>query len=256
MRTAALALALLFAAPALAPAEAEAAKFSKAEKKAFEDEVKAAFPGKAWALKDLPIKSGMAMMVPFVAPIAEITPQGTTIDTTGVATAGFGAATTVWYGVRPYDTVELEEVDFDDDEVTLVFHGVGDSDGRDTEIAIRGFRTFTEARAAVEELVTSVDPVAANPDWPEEIARAIARRVLVNGMNKRQAYLVVGEPLGATVQDVDGKKVEIWRPRQSDGVKIGYAAAVRATGYPLEIRFEDGKLVNMGTSSTGGVSLD
>lgn len=256
MRTATLALALSFSVPALAPAEAEAAKFSKQEKQAFEDEVKAAFPGRAWALKDLPIKSGMAMMVPWVAPIAEITPEGTTIDTTGIATGGFGAVSTVWYGVRPYDTIELEEVDFDGDEVTLVFHGVGDSDGRDTEIAIRGFRTFAPVRAAVEELVTSADPVAANPDWPEAISKAIARRVLVNGMNKRQAYLVVGEPLGATVQEVDGKKVEIWRPRQSDGLKIGYAAAVRATGYPVEIRFEDGVLVNMGTSSTGGVSLD
>jgi hypothetical protein len=39
-------------------------------------------------------------------------------------------------------------------------------------------------------------------------------------------------------------------------MKIGYSAGVTATGWPTELRFEDGILVGIATTSTGGVSLD
>jgi hypothetical protein len=69
-------LALLSSAPALAgggPSKAGAARFS--------DELQAACPDGAWALKDLPARSGMTMMSSWLAPVPEVSPAGFKIET-------------------------------------------------------------------------------------------------------------------------------------------------------------------------------
>lgn len=256
MRTAALAAVLFAAVPVLAAAPVLAGGLSKAEQKAYTAEVKAAYPGPVWALKDLPVKTGFTMMVAWVAPIAEVTGETITIDSTARTAMGYGSATSVWFGVRPNDTLELKDVEHDDGAVTVVFKGVGRSSGRDTKIRVRDATTFAAVKGAFEQLVTTVSPIEANADWTDEVKKAVEGRVLVNGMTKRQAYLVVGEPTEASTKEEDGKKVEIWKPRQNDGMRIGFGGSVTATGFPSEIRFEDGKLVGVATSSTGGVSLD
>ncbi len=94
------------------------------------------------------------------------------------------------------------------------------------------------------------------PDWSDEVKAAIRNRQVINGMTKRQAYLVVGEPDSASSREEDGKKIETWKPRQTNGMKMGYATRVEGTGYPGELRFVAGKLEGVATTSSGGVSLD
>ena len=232
---------------------AHAAGLSKADRKAFEDEVKAAYPGTVWALKDLPVTSGFTMGAAWIAPIVEVTAGGFKIEAIGGMSASYGSASSLWWSVRPNDSLTMKEVKFDDDWAAIAFVGTGASKGRDTKIKIIGAKTFAEVKAVMDQLVTAISPVQA--DWSTAVKDAITKRALVNGMTKRQAYLVVGEPTEATTKDEGGKKVEIWKPRQSGGMRIGYGASVEVTGYPSEVRFVDG--VIEGLASTGaGVSLD
>jgi len=247
-----------FAAFALAtlllPCSALAGGLSKAERKTFEADVQSAYPGTVWALKDLPVNTGFTMMAAWISPIAEVTPGGFSIQVTSMGQATLGMASTVWYGVRPNDTLTLKEVEFDDEFLVIAFVGEGGSKGRDTKVKISGATTFAEVRPVMDQLLTATSPV--DPSWPDDIRQGIANRTLVNGMSKRQAYLVVGEPTEASTAEEEGKKVETWKLRQTCGMRIGYAASVETTGFPQEIRFVDGKLAGIATTAGGGVSLD
>ncbi len=228
----------------------------KAYVKAFMTELEATYSGQVWALRDLPVKSGLTMGVPWIGPIAEVTSSGYKIEATGGMDTYMAGASGVWFSVRPYETLQLKEAEFDDGEWVIVFEGVGDSDGRDTKIKVTEQLTFAQLKPVLDELVSTTDPLVTYDDWSPEVKTAIRRRVLINGMSKRQAYLVVGEPTGAEVREDDGKKIETWTPRQNDGIRIGYAGGVTMTGYPASIRFEDGELVGIATTVSGGVSLD
>ncbi len=229
---------------------------SKKERKALEAEWTAAYPGQVWALKDLPVKSGMTMGIPWVGPIAEVTADGVSIDATVMGSTTMGSMQTTWFGVRPYDTLELKEAIYEDGNMVLTFDGVGGSEGRDTKIEIMGALSVDQAKASMDTIISAVDPCSLYGDWSTEVRTAIAKRQLINGMNKRQAYLVVGEPTGSSVTESDGVKVETWEPRQAEGLRIGFGADIKATGYPSEIRFEDGALVGLATGGGGGVNLD
>ena len=229
---------------------------SKKERKALEAQWMAAYPEPVWALKDLPVKTGVTMGIPWIGPLTTVTADGVEIDTTTVAAATYGSVRTTWFGVRPYDTLQLVEAIYDDGNIALTFDGVGDSDGRDTKMDIIGAMTPEQAKASLDQIISAVDPCSLHDDWSAEVKAAIANRTVVDGMNKRQAYLVVGEPTSATVQELQGTKVETWVPRQSAGVRFGFAAAVATTGYPASLRFEDGALVGVTTGAGGGVNLD
>ena len=190
----------------------------------------------------------------WLAPLVEVTPQGSTADTTMALQTSMGSAQSVWFGVRPNDVLELKEVEAEKDHVVIVFQGVGRSKKRDTKLKLMGSRTFADYKGALDALVSVTDPV--DPSWPANIRAAIANRTVANGMTKRQAYLVVGEPTGATVSEEGGKKVETWTPRQSSGMRIGYGAQVEQTGYPGSLRFVDGALTGVATGVGGGVNLD
>lgn len=232
----------------------EAVDLSKDQRKAFCADVKAAFTGPVWALKDLPARTGMTMGIPWLGPVAEIRPGSIKIDATEGFSSTYGSASSIWFGVRPYDTLTLTDVACDKDLVAITFDGIGGSKGRDTKVKLLDATTFAEVKDQLFTVVSLSDPNDAS--WPAEIRTAITSRLLVNGMTKRQAYLVVGEPLSASTSQEGGKSIEIWKPRQSEGLRMGvYAASIPSTGYPAEIRFEDGKLTGLGTSG-GGVSLD
>ena len=232
----------------------------KAELKAyvaeFTAQVEAAYPSTVWALKDLPVKSGLTMGVPWIGPVAEVTLDGYKIEAKGGMESHGVGASGVWFSVRPYDSLEFKECEFDDGVWTIVFSGVGDSDGRDTKLRLPQKSTFAEVKPVLDQLISATDPLDGYADWSPEVKTAIQKRLVINGMNKRQAYFVVGEPTGSSVREEDGQKIETWSPRQTDGIRIGYAAGMSATGYPTELRFEDGVLVGVATTSTGGVSLD
>lgn len=229
---------------------------SKAEQKQFEKDVQAAYPGAVWALKDLPVNTGYTMGVTWVGPLCEVTKEGYKIDTTTSMSATYGSAKSVWYSVRPNETLALKESEFDDGVFAITFIGTGSSKGRDTKIKITGVTTFAEVKGVMDQLLSTTSPVEANADWAADIKDAISKRHLINGMTKKQAYLVVGEPTGSSSREEGGKKIEIWNARQNNGMKIGYGASVEATGYPAEMRFEDGKLVGVATGSGGGVNLE
>lgn len=228
-------------------------QLDKKSQKAYIAEVKAAYPDKVWALKDLPVKSGQASIAAYIAPIAEVRSDGYAIEASTQMVAHFGGMQSTWFGVRPYDTVKLKDVKFDDDFAVITFDGGWDSAGRDTKIKVFG-SSFAAVKPVLDELLTTTDPVDAA--WPADIQAAIRNRTVVNGMNKRQAYLVVGEPTNATTREENGKKIETWTPRTTDGMRIGYGATVKPSGFPTTLRFEDGKLAGVATTSSGGVNLD
>lgn len=231
-----------------------AAELSKADCKAFTGELKSTYSGTVWALKDLPVNTGFTMYAAWISPIAEVSTSGVKIEARTGMSATVGSAQSVWFGVRPYETLQYKEAECNDDGVVVAFVGVGGSKGRDTKVKITDGKTMAEVKAGMDTLLTTTDPVDAA--WPDDVKKAIANRILVNGMTKRQAYLVVGEPIDASTKEENGKKIETWKPRQDGGMRIGYGAKAESTGYPTEIRFEDGKLTGLGTSSTGGVSLE
>ncbi len=231
---------------------AEAANFSKQEGKAFEAEVLAAYPGTVWALKDLPAYTGVTMGAPWLGPAVTVDASGWKADTSVGGSTGYASAKLLWHGVRPNDTLTLKEVDIDDDIATLALVGTGKSKGRDTKIKIEGVKTLAEVKATLDELLATTAPTQANADWPAEIKAAIEKRVVVNGMTKRQAYLVVGEPIFSNVYELQGKKMEMWAVRPGDGTRLGYTTSTEMRNFPPTLNFEDGKLVGV----TSGVSLD
>lgn len=227
--------------------------FDAATQATYKKAVYAAYPGLVWSLKDLPVKSGQAMYAVYISPIAEVRSTGFTIDATAGVQAHVGGAQSTWFGVRPYDTLTLKEIKFDDDFAVITFNGSKDSHGRDTKIKVFG-PDFEAVKPVLDQLIVTTDPI--DPTWPAEIQTAIRNRVVVNGMSKRQAYFVVGEPANAQVFEQGGKKIEVWTPRFNDGVRLGYTASFKPSGFPPTLRFEDGKLTGVATTATGGVNLD
>jgi hypothetical protein len=91
-------------------------------------------------------------------------------------------------------------------------------------------------------------------DWSAEVKGAIAKRQLLAGMTKRQAYCVTGTPERFEKTEKDGKEVETWYLRQNKGTKMGYFTMQTgaATGMPASIKFENGKLADFAAVGKGG----
>jgi hypothetical protein len=237
------------------PAEAASKSEAKAAAAAYTEAVKAAYPGTVWALKDLPVTTGSTMNIPWISPVVTVDASGFKIETTTVIESTYGGAKSVWYGVRANDTLTFKEAAVDGDVVALAFVGTGGSKGRDTKIKITGGGTFADVKPILDQLLSTTSPV--DESWPADIKSAIEKRVVINGMTKKQVYLVVGEPTSATTQDVGGgKKVETWVPRTNNGLHIGFGATMEMTKYPSYIKFQDGKTFDLTGSNTGGVSLE
>jgi hypothetical protein len=248
-------LLLLVTIPVLSSAPAEA----RSKRGPLSGAIEKKFSGTLWALRDLPAYTGMTLGFPWVGPLAEVSASGWKIDATTQTSVSYGSAKTLWWGVRPYEILVVKEVEYDagNGHYSLALVGVEGSKGHDTKIRITGDpKSLAEIEPALDQLLSDEDPLVTNADWSEEVKRAIRNRVVINGMTKRQAYLVVGEPMEATTRDEGGKKIETWKPRQSNGMRIGYSGGSSGTGYPGELRFEDGKLVGLATGAGGGVSLD
>lgn len=234
-------------------AEAGSRADQKAQAAATMEQIKAAYPGTLYALKDLPVNTGSAMGLPYISPIVEVTPSGFEIDTSTAIQSTYGGAKSVWYGVRANDTLAFEESVYDDGILVLDFLGTGKADGRDTKIKITS-GTFEEVKPVLDQLLSVTSPV--DPSWPADVRTAIENRVVINGMTKAQAYLVVGEPTSATTQDLPGGKVDMWYPRNNNGLHIGFGASMEMTSFPPYLKFQDGKTVELANSATGGVSLE
>lgn len=255
----ALSLALGLPAIALTPTTEAHAGMKGKEKKAFTAEVEARFAGKAvYARKDLPSYSGTTGWGPFLEPLVEVRPSGVAIDTSEAVKSGFGFAMSVWWGCHVGDALQYENIEIKDDKIKLLFKGIGPSAGRELRIAIMDTTTLAAVSSQLDELFSTVPLLDEHPDWPEEIKAAIREDRVVEGMNKRQVYYVVGEPSNVTTQkDAEGKELEIWVPRFTDGVRMGFGVTTTQTGFPTSITFTDGIVTAIvGGKPKGGVSLD
>lgn len=239
-------LAMLAAMPA-------AAKLTKPERKEAESMLK----GRTLYLRtDVPCTQGRHAYGVYQSSVVDVSPRGVNLETEGGASFGwFHAGSTVW-DARINDSMKLDEMDFDDDTVEIELEGVGESDDRDTTLRFVEIHSLDDFQAAFDHTFSYRPLQEEHPDWSTDIRQAISRRQLVDGMNKRQAYYVVGTPAQVEKTEEDGKKVEIWTLRK-DGLRIGYFGT--STGDPSGpsqyLRFEEG-LLKASSTAQGAVELD
>jgi hypothetical protein len=240
-------------AAALAAAPATGA-ISRQERKAAEKML----DGRVYLRLDAPCNKGRHPYGIYYSPLVEVSPAGSNME--GDAGASFGwfhAQSTVW-SARINDEMELDELDWDDDEASVEVELEGKGD-RHTVLKFVGIRSLADFRAAFEHAFSPIPLQEHHPDWSAEIRQAIGERRLVNGMTKRQAYYVVGMPARVAKSSEEGKAVETWTLQQQ-GLEIGFFGMKTGnSGAPPEmLRFEDGQLVSadVARGSAGGLDLD
>ncbi len=196
----------------------------------------------------------------YMSPLVEVSPTGINTDGETGFSAGWYHAQSTYWGVGPNDTMQLDEMEFDDDTVEIELEGIGSTDGNDTVIKFVGIHSLDDFKKAADRAFSRVPLQDEHPDWPAEVKEAISRRQLQKGMTKRQVFYITGSPESVREAEEKGKPVEIWTMRQNKGMKIGFWGVSTATpgmGAPKTLRFVDGKLTDFDASgSSGGVNLD
>jgi hypothetical protein len=111
--------------------------------------------------------------------------------------------------------------------------------------------TLDDFTKAFNQTFSKVPLQDEHPEWPADVRSAIAEHKLVVGMTKEQAFDVVGTPLDIKTDVVNGSRVEIWHPRQEKGRMLsrahrGDGENLGSTGFPVQLKFVDGKLQSIG----------
>ena len=232
---------------------------SRALSKQDRKEAKALLSGTLYSRIDLPCGTGRHPMGTYMFPLVEVSPDGVNTEgEMGFSGGAFHAQSTYW-GVGPNDTLEFDEMEFEDDTAEIELTGVGRTDGNDTVVKFVNIRTLDDFKKAFERTFARVPLQDEHPDWPEEIRKAIGERRLVKGMTKRQVFYITGTPESVNESEEKGKKQEVWTLRQSKGMQIGFwtmKASAPATGTPKTLRFVDGKLEAFEASGAAGLDLD
>ncbi len=212
--------------------------------------------GRLYLRIDAPVTQGRHPYGVYYSPIVEVSP--TEVNTEAAEGASFGwyhASSTVW-AVRVNDSVQFDDIEWDEDTAEIEFEGVGAADGNDTVIKFIGINSLADFNAAFD-LAFSTQPLQdEHPDWPADIRKAIADRKLVNGMTKRQAFYVVGTPAEVEKSTEEGKEIEVWTLRQK-GMEIGFFTFNPGEpGKPAgKLKFEEGKLIS-NSSKSNKLDLD
>lgn len=231
------------------------AQLPKQERK----EAKAMLSGTLYSRIDLPCGTGRHPMGTYMVPLVEVSPTGVNTDgETGFSGGMFHAQSTYW-GVGPNDSLELADLEFDEDTAEIEFEGVGRTEGNDTVVKFVGIRSLDDFKKAFERTFSKVPLQDEHPDWPEDIRKAIAERRLVKGMSKRQVFYVTGTPESVKEAEDKGKKIETWTMRMNKGMQIGFwgvSSEMPSMGLPKTLKFVDGKLEEFQTTGSGGVNLD
>jgi hypothetical protein len=232
------------------------ADLTKAERK----EAKAYVAGTLYARIDIPCGTGRHPMGTYKVPLVEVSPDGVNTESDETFSAGWYHAQSTYWGISPNDTLQFDEMEFDEDTVELEFEGVGKTEGNDTVIKYVGIRTLDDFKKATDRAFARKPLQDEHSDWPEDIRKAIGDRRLVKGMTKRQVFYVTGNPESFKESDEKGKQVEVWTMRQNKGVQIGFwtvSSGDAPSGVPKTLRFVDGKLEDFDSSAKGGgVKLD
>lgn len=212
--------------------------------------------GTLYARIDMPCKTGRHPFGIYKAPLVEVTPEGENTEGGLAMSASLWHAQSTYWGIRPNDTLRFDEGEFDKNTFEAEFEGVGAADGTDTVLLFKDIYSLEDFRAAYEHAFSRQPLQDEHPDWPQEIRDAIADRRLLEGMNKRQVFYVIGSPERAEQSEEGGKKVETWFPRQDRGVETGFwTSRSGTTGFPSRLKFVDNRLTEIeGTSAR--VNLD
>lgn len=250
LRSSILFLAILF------PAAELCAQLSKADRKA----AKAHLAGTLYLRIDAPCGTGRHPMGTYMFPLVEVSPDKVNTEGDTGFSAGWYHAQSTYWGVGPNDTVQLDEMSFEDDgSIEVEVEGVGRTEGNDTVIKLVNVRSLDDFKKAADRAFAKVPLQDEHPDWSPEIKKAIADRQLVKGMTKRQVFYVTGMPESTRESEEKGKKVEIWNLRLNKGMQIGFwtvSTATPASGTPKSLRFVDGVLEEFSASGSGEVDLD
>ena len=112
--------------------------------------------------------------------------------------------------------------------------GIGSWDGTDTVILFKNIRSVADFEAAFDHAFARTPLQDEYPEWPQATREAIANGNLQEGMTKRQAYIIVGAPSRFERSERDGKRVEVWFPRQERGLEMGFLdLSLGSDGIPL-----------------------
>lgn len=222
------------------------AELSRSDRKA----AKSLFSGTLYMRIDAPCEVGRQPFGIYYSPVVKISPEGSEDQGDGGLAFGFYHFGGTQLTIRVNDPVELDEIDFDEDEVEIELDGRGSADDEHTAILFVRVRNLDDFRSAFERTFSPVPLQDEHPEWPAEIRSTIAERRLVDGMSKRQAYYVTGAPERFDRFEEDGKQVEVWTLRDDARVKVGFFRTKIDTegGSAETIRFEDGLLVGAGSS--------
>ncbi|MGD8375551.1 MAG: hypothetical protein PVF68_05370 [Acidobacteriota bacterium] len=241
---------------ALLASTASMAKLAKADRK----EAKAmAKEGRLYMRIDAPCATGVHAYGTYKRPLVEVSPDGVNTDGDQAMSYGWWHADSTFWGISINDPVEVDEIDFDDDEVEIELEGVGRADDNATTLKLVKIESLDDFKAAFDRTFSRVPLQDEHEDWSAEIKEAISERRLVEGMSKRQAYYVTGTPERFEKTEEDGAEVETWFLRQDKGMKMGYwgGRSGGSTGLPSSIRFVDGKLADFAEVGSGeGLDLD
>lgn len=232
-----------------------AAGITKAEKKKAEG----LFSGTVYMRIDAPSKKGRHPYGIYYSPLVDVSPAGTNVETESELSVGwYHAESTVWK-VRVNDQMELDELDWEDEEATveIQLEGAGSSEGRDTSIRFVNIKSYADFEAAFARAFSKQPLQNEHADWSEEIKSAIAQRRLTVGMNKRQVFYIVGTPENVDKATEGGKAVELWTLR-TQGAEVGFwtFSAGENPANAKILRFEDGVLVSADATSVSAETLD
>jgi hypothetical protein len=231
------------------------AELNKADKK----EAKSYLSGTLYARLDIPCGTGRHPMGTYKFPLVEVSPEGVNTEKDEAFSAGWYHAQSTYWGIAPNDTLQLDELDYDEDTVEIELEGVGKTEGNDTVIKFVGINSLADFKKAADLAFARVPLQDEHADWSPEIKKAIGERRLVKGMTKRQVFYVTGNPESFNETQDKGKKVETWTMRQNRGMQIGFwmvSAGSPTSGLPKTLRFVDGKLEDFESSGSSGVKLD
>jgi hypothetical protein len=194
---------------------------------------------------DIPLKSVQGAFGVGPDAVLEVSPTGH--DTAHKLSLGMMNSTIrLNYVFYPNYPVRFGKLTFKGDTVEVWAEGVkpNEYEIRIDFIEISSLDDFTKA---FNQIFSNVQLQDEHPEWPAEARNAIAEHRLVVGMTKEQAFDVVGTPLDIKSEDVNGVKVETWRPRLSKGKMLGQRhEEMGDTGFPALLKFVDGKLQVIG----------
>ncbi|HEX7181614.1 MAG TPA: hypothetical protein VF756_07210 [Thermoanaerobaculia bacterium] len=231
------------------------AQLPKAQRK----EAKAYLSGTLYMRIDAPCGTGRHPMGTYMFPLVEVSPDGVSTEGDTGFSAGWYHAQSTYWGVGPNDTLQFDEMEFDEDTAEIELTGIGRTDGNDTVIKFIKIHSLDDFKKAADRAFSRVPLQDEHADWSPEIKKAIADRQLMKGMTKRQVFYVTGNPESVRESEEKGKKVEVWTMRQNKGMKVGFwtvSAAAPSAGVPKTLRFVDGKLEEHDATRSGGVDLD